>query len=301
MSLHGWYLDPGGHPGRYRYWDGATWSLRTTANPSDPPPFAPSPPTRPRSKSGLIVAVLALVVIVVIGVVVSTRNAGSGVSVDPPYRPPASTAGDDSSGTPTPSGTPSATTAGTASGAGAPVLVRCPTGQPAERAPHPDDGRVYGGNLSFAAATLFGPAGAESRLSFARDVAQQVLLVNNSPGWLAQLAVGQLRREDGFDRGARRTAERVAACVIGGIMYLPYDPVRSDRASKAITVSGHPGWLIETDVTVTNPRLPFSGDHVIFIVVRDGADWGMFFGATPIGSAPLTAILDSAVADLRAS
>ena len=38
MSLPGWYHDPGGSPGHYRYWDGSSWSEGTTTNPADPPP-----------------------------------------------------------------------------------------------------------------------------------------------------------------------------------------------------------------------------------------------------------------------
>jgi len=37
----GWYPDPAGQPQTYRYWDGRTWSDRTTSNPYDPPPGAP--------------------------------------------------------------------------------------------------------------------------------------------------------------------------------------------------------------------------------------------------------------------
>jgi hypothetical protein len=40
---------------------------------------------------------------------------------------------------------------------------------------------------------------------------------------------------------------------------------------------------------------------VIFIVVRDGKDWGFFFGAVPIGNAQLDAVLASTVRELRAS
>ena len=40
---------------------------------------------------------------------------------------------------------------------------------------------------------------------------------------------------------------------------------------------------------------------MIFIVVRDGKDWGFFFGAVPLGNAQLDAVLARTVRGLRAS
>ena len=34
----GWYPDPGGGQGLYRYWDGKSWSAATSPNPGAPPP-----------------------------------------------------------------------------------------------------------------------------------------------------------------------------------------------------------------------------------------------------------------------
>src|SRR4029434_9223386 len=35
----GWYPDPGGGQGLFRYWDGKAWSAATSPNPSAPPPL----------------------------------------------------------------------------------------------------------------------------------------------------------------------------------------------------------------------------------------------------------------------
>ena len=37
-ATSGWYPDPGGGPGLYRYWDGQAWSAATTPDPSSAPP-----------------------------------------------------------------------------------------------------------------------------------------------------------------------------------------------------------------------------------------------------------------------
>jgi hypothetical protein len=138
-------------------------------------------------------------------------------------------------------------------------------------------------------------------MSFAWDVTQQTLPVDAAPSWIAQLAVGQLRASDGFVHDARNTAESVVQCALTSDMYKPHAPVRTDRRSEAVTIDGREGWLIESDITVTAPGLAFPGDRTIFVVVRDGEDWGMFFGAVPIGDIDLNAVLDRTVASLRAT
>jgi hypothetical protein len=49
----GWYPDPGGGQGLYRYWDGRVWSAAVTSNPAAPAPAAslgiPIPPSTPSS------------------------------------------------------------------------------------------------------------------------------------------------------------------------------------------------------------------------------------------------------------
>jgi hypothetical protein len=175
-------------------------------------------------------------------------------------------------------------------------------GDPTLRLPHPTDDRVYGGNLSFAHVPSFAAAEPETRISFGYDVAQQDLTVHEEePGWIAQLAVGQLRAADGFVHGAESTAESFVQCAITGNMYNPYDPTRTDRRSEPLSINGHAGWVIETDITVTTAGLPFPGDRTVFIVVSDGDDWGLFFGAAPIGDAALGRVLAQTVRSLRAS
>ena len=241
-----------------------------------------------------MLGVLAIAVSTVVAVAILIGNfrslgddAPPGAAASPselvsPARPPTATQ--------SPSATPS------------PVpLVRCPTGNPEQRARHPIDGRVYGGNLSFEARPTFEPAALEPRFSFAYDVLQQTLPVSQNPAWIAQLAVGQLRASDGFVHDARNTVESLAQCVVTGRMYGPYVPTRGDIRSESLSIDGRRGWLIESEITVDQPDLALLGDHVIFIVVRDGKDWGFFFGAVPIGNAQLDAVLASTVRELRAS
>jgi len=169
------------------------------------------------------------------------------------------------------------------------------------RAPHPIDGRVYGGNLSFEAQPAFEGAVIEQRFTFAYDVLQQQVMVSQNPPWIAQLAVGQLRAKDGFVNDPRNTVESLAQCVVTGNMYRPYLPTRTDIRSESLSINGRSGWLIDSEITVDRPDLQVKGDHVIFLVVRDRKDWGFFFGAVPIGNARLDAVLATTIRGLRAS
>ena len=304
QSLTGWYPDPGGAPGRYRYWDGTQWSTETTDDPRQPPPRPATPSRRRLPAFWIVAAVAALALLAIIAVGVITVLRGIAPITTPQDPPPTVVGGDDSSPTPTPTPTPTPSPSRSASpspSTGSPApLVPCPLGIPNLRAAHPVDYRVYVGNLSFLAEPTFQTAADEERLNFAWDVTQQKLPVSSQPAWIAQLAVGQLRGSDGFVNDPRNTAESVVQCAISGDLYSPFAPTRTDRRSEAIIIDGREGWLIESDITVTAPGLAFPGDRTIFIVVRDGENWGMFFGAVPIGDAGLDAALDRTVASLQA-
>jgi hypothetical protein len=248
---------------------------------------------------GLLIGVLALVVIIVVAAILIMRGRVPRPITDQTFPSSTVSGWDDSS--PTPEPTPSATASPTATPTPTPSgLTPCPSGDPNRREAHPNDDRVYGGNLSFTRAAGFRPEAQEPRLAFAYDVVQQVLEVNNDPGWIAQLAVGRLLRTDGYT-SARQTAEELVECTVTGLMYQPYQPSRTDRQSKAITVSGHRGWLVDTDIRVIAPGLAFAGDHAVFIVAQDGENWGLFFGAVPIGNPQLNRVLQSRIDSLRAS
>ena len=250
----------------------------------------PSGPSR-RRRLGLIIGVLAVVVTVVVAAIF-IGNFRSLVG-NPLPSPTASGTGE-SSADPTTTSTPGSSATPT-------PLVRCPKGDPNQRARHPADGRVYGGNLSFEEQPTFEHAAVEPRFGFAYDVLQQTLPVSQDTPWIAQLAVGQLRGKDGFVNDPRNTVESLVRCVVTGNMYGPYLPTRTDIRSEGLSIDRHSGWLIESEITVDRPDLAVTGDHTIFIVVRDGKDWGFFFGAVPLGNAQLDAVLARAVRGLRAS
>jgi len=292
--VDGWYPDPGGEPGRYRYWDGSGWSSTTSDDPSHPPPRASGPKRaggRSPARLGLIIGIVALVVVVVVGFALLRGGSGVRPTTDDPLPSSTVSGGDDRSPTPEPTPSPSASRN---------ALAPCPAGNPNRRADHPDDGRVHGGNLSFATEGSFEAAREEARFTFAHDITQQVKRVNDDPGWIAQLAVGEVRIDDGFGPDTQTAAEIVVQCAVTSQLYAPYRATRRDIRSEAMTIDGRQGWVIESNVTVNVRDLPFRGDHSIFILVPDGPNWGLFFGAVPIGDSELDAVLSRAVRGLRA-
>jgi Protein of unknown function (DUF2510) len=297
----GWYPDPAEVPGRYRYWDGSQWSPITTMDPRQPPPIVggsgetTGDDAEPGAATPFLDRHRLPVIISVLVVLLAILAVGAGNLRQVVDRPTL---------TPTASATPTREVSQSRSASptpATPVPVRCPKGNPTLRAPHPIDGRVYGGNLSFEEQPTFERAAVEPRFDFAYDVLQQTLTVSPDPSWIAQLAVGQLRTKDGFVDDPRNTVEHLARCIITGNMYRPYLPTRIDIRSESLSIDGHPGWLIESEITVDQPDLPIAGDHTIFIVVRDGKDWGFFFGAVPLGNAQLDAVLARTIRGLRAS
>jgi len=301
VSRPGWHPDPAGVPGRFRYWDGSRWTTVITADPRQPTPTEPGTASAAAAGAAaqkpwrthrltLIIVVLALVVAAVVEVAAYVGSFRQVVARPAPTPTTSGLAGSSPSPTTESTQTPPVTT-----------LVRCPKGNPNLRANHPLDDRVYGGNLSFEEQPTFEPAAIEPRFSFAYDILQQSVLVSREPAWIAQLAVGQLRGKDGFVNDAQNTVESLVHCVITGNMYSPYVPTRTDIRSESLSIDGHSGWLIDSEITVDRPDLQVKGDHVIFIVVRDGKDWGFFFGAVPIGNAQLDAVLATTIRGLRAS
>ena len=306
-ALPGWYPDPAGTPGRFRYWDGSHWSTTTTGDPRQLPPAEPTQvvSTRPaeggsvgkgarKRRLAVIIGVLAVALTTVVAAVVFGGGLRQIINATPATPTPSRL--DDSSPTPAATPTKSPSTSPTPK-----ALVRCPKGDPTLRAPHPIDGRVHGGNLSFDQQPTFELAAIEQRFTFAYDVLQQSVAVSQNPPWIAQLAVGQLRAKDGFVNDPRNTVESLVQCVINGNMYRPYLPTRTDIRSESLSIDGRSGWLIDSEITVDRPDLQVKGDHVIFLVVRDGKDWGFFFGAVPIGNPRLDAVLAMTIRGLRAS
>ncbi|MCL2317083.1 MAG: DUF2510 domain-containing protein [Actinomycetia bacterium] len=84
MSPPGWYPDPGGAPGRFRYWDGHQWSPQTASAPGSVPQGARSQDGSSRAWLVALVVLLAVTVLIVVVVLVRTRSTPPGWNGDAP-------------------------------------------------------------------------------------------------------------------------------------------------------------------------------------------------------------------------
>jgi hypothetical protein len=315
----GWYPDPGGGAGLFRYWDGKAWSAATSPNPAAPPPtaaignqpttgygtggyggstgsygdqqtyggyatgtsqygtsqygtsqYGAGPGQQPagnptsayanyqqqakkRTPVGWWIGAAALLVVIVVVAVVAIRAIGGGVL------------GGSSSGQATSDVCPPETS------------VTSPI-------QHPNDGRVYGGPLSY---PMLGqpwsaPLG-DDRVPFGSDVASQTVLVeqNYQPNsnWVASILIGELQAGDGFYT-PQQGSQIVVKCILG--KFYGDNPVTSDvKVNQATTIDGHDGWLVESHLTFDIQGLQTKGELMIVAIVSAGDSSGLYYASIP--------------------
>lgn len=292
MSRAGWYPDPGGQPGKFRYWTGTSWSASITDNPNQAAPtggIGATPPSwssypggyqtqqpKRRSALGWWIGIGVVVVAVIVAVTLVIQNLGNVFG-----------------GQPTPGSNP---TQGVC-----PKDVRT-TASPAA---DPNDGRVHGGALSYP--RLGSPWGApeiETRVPFGRDVLVQSVTIEpdyNGKGssWVASVLVGELVAGDGFF-SPEQGSEIVVKCIMG-VFYGDAEVTRADKVNKASTVDGKDAWLVETQLSFDIPGLKAKGELAIILIVATSAESSSIYYASIPDNAPsqLTTDARRAMSQLR--
>ncbi|MGI3784587.1 MAG: DUF2510 domain-containing protein [Janthinobacterium lividum] len=310
MSTPGWYPDPGGRSGHYRFWDGETWAPTTTANPAPTVGGGgPPSPRRPSRHVGrwLVVGAVLLVVLAVVGALV--LRPGAQPVADPV--PTASATGpvggeDPTSPVPTdpfPSSvvptqpsprmpSPSVAQPGSAD------PVSCPVGNPFSRQDHARDGRVHGGSLSFPRQPGWEDPGPEaSAFTWAYDLGETDIQLTQSR--YASYAVGAVSVADGFEDP--HTAARLAMrCTIASALYSDVSS-RTDLVDEETTVDGYRAWSLRSEIRTYDARTSFQGDTVqITVVDLDSPEsLAFFWGSAPIGDETFDERLDEVVQQLH--
>lgn len=277
----GWYPDPGGGVGLYRYWDGRAWSAATSPNPAAPPPVQPlGAPTQPttstpygsgsgtayanlqqmptrRSGVGWWIAAAALVVVIVIVAVIALRAIGGGSTVGPNI----------------PGGQPSQNP--------------CPeeTSETVAPSVRPPDGRVHGGPVSY---PVLGPPwsapNGDPRVPFGSDVQHQMVDVEpnyNGLGqsWVASILVAELQAGDGFFT-PQQGSQIVVRCILG--KFYSDAEVDSDvKVNRATTIDGHEAWLVESQLSFEIEGLETKGELLIVAIVAVGTTAGLYYASIP--------------------
>jgi Protein of unknown function (DUF2510) len=317
----GWYPDPGGGRGLYRYWDGKAWSAATSPNPSASPPSpllgAPSTPGQGDAGQGAY----------------GSRPLGAGSAQPNPYGQQAYGAGayanfQSVQKKRSPIGwwiagaalvivivvvaviairalTGGGTIPGIPGGGGQPTSEVCPkpsSASPEETATHPNDGRVHGGPVSFPelAAPWEAPRGDE-RVPFGRDVLEQTVTIepNYQPNsnWVASILVGELQAGDGFFT-PEQGSHIVVKCILGA--FYGDNPVKSDvKVNKATTIDGHEGWVVESQLSYDIPGLKAKGELLIVAIVAAKDSSGLYYASIPNNAPELVAPARESLAQLK--
>ncbi|MFZ1410734.1 MAG: DUF2510 domain-containing protein [Micropruina sp.] len=261
MSNAGWYPDPGGQPGMYRYWTGSSWSTAVTPNPQQGLPTAPGTPGQ-RSKTPVgwwLGGLAALVAIALVIWFVFQQVSGLlGGNTGPVSNP----------------------TAG--------VCPRSTGETPTARA-RAADGRVHGGKLSFP--ELGAPWTApepEWRVPFGTDALTQTVSIepnyDGNSSWVASVLVGELVAGDGFF-SPQQGSEIVVKCIMG-VFYGDAEVVRDDKVNKATTLDGKDAWLVESHLTFDIPNLKTKGELAIILIVATSLESSSIFYASIPDTSP---------------
>lgn len=307
MSEPGWYPDPGGRPGHYRFWDGQAWGLSTTSElPGGTGGSAGGPGgTGPRRSRGLrvgLVATAAAVVLVLVAVgalVLRERDREVAAPSASPTPSASSTSGTPGAGPSTPAGgseTPGVAPSGTPSAV--PSAEPCLFGSPYSRQDHPRDDRVHGGSLSFPLPAGWTYPGRQvDAFTWAYDVGEADTQVQQQ--WYSTYAVGAVSVADGFEDPAG-AAERMMGCTLASSLYRGVTS-RTDLVSEETSVGGYPAWTLRSEIRADDPRTTSGGDTVQITVVDldSGEALAFFWGCAPLGDAALTAQLDEVASQLE--
>ncbi|MGA4506302.1 DUF2510 domain-containing protein [Propionibacteriaceae bacterium G1746] len=273
MAEAGWYPDPAGGEG-YRYWDGDQWSAQTQLRPggTSAAPGAGHDPSTPivvkgssdddedEPRAGLWsqvkgpVVIIAIVLVTIIALIWALMqlgvlgNRGPGPS-NPTEFCPAVTDGNYSVD------------------------------------PHPRDGRVYGGELSYP--QLGAPWSAptvDGRVPFGRDVQTQTITIeqNYRPGqnWVASVLVGELIDGDGF-QSPEAGMDMVARCIVGA--FYGDSPVqREDVTRRPMVVDGREAFMLEMHLSFDVRGLQAKGETAIIIIVNtSGSKNSIYYASIP--------------------
>jgi hypothetical protein len=316
----GWYPDPGGGQGLFRYWDGKAWSAATSPNPSAPPPSpglvgggtpqqggqTPQQGGRPEGQAGQA------------GYGQSGQAAGYGQGGQPAY---GQSAYDPSLGTAyadyqelekkkSPIGwwiagaalviviivvavlAIRAVTGGDTGTAGGPVVQpsqdACPpqsTATPEAPASHPADGRVHGGPVSYPQlGSPWGPPQGETRVPFGSDVLSQLVPVEtNYDGKGANWVASVLVGELQAGDGfftPEQGSQIVVKCILGS--FYGDNPVNSNiKVNEKVTIDDHEGWLVESQLTFDIEGLETKGELLIVAIVSAGNRSGLYYASIP--------------------
>jgi hypothetical protein len=282
----------------YRYWTGTSWTEAITANPQGTPPPTTQPirggygaggygpgsgasgqgsyvpgsygqgtdpygSTKKKSNLGWWVGGLAVLVAVAVALFLIIR-ALTGVGPGPilPDLP----------------GGPSATVTPN-------ICPPAASGSTLPTATNQRPGWVSGGKLAYPALGDPWQDAVDNRVPWGALASEQMVVDQpdydgEGHDWVSSIIVSDLFVGDGF-ASTKVAAETVLKCVLG-TYYADTVVTPNEISSAQHNVDGHPGWLIETQLSFTVPGLNAKGERVLLLVVQTGDDdYSLFYASVP--------------------
>lgn len=281
MAQPGWYPDPVGTPGEFRYWDGTTWSADTSATPGLPP----EPPTKPRParRSGAVVVLVAVVAIMALVVWRAGSGGSLGGSGDAQTDSPTVSAWDETAtNAPGPS----------SPGSSAPACSDTQAGT---------DGKVVAGRMQSGRLTAptISTWEAPKRPVHIRGFTQSIGQIKTiTSRWESSSLLATAARSD-FPT-AQQAARGLIDCLIFYVYFRGFTGAKT-VSSEPFSVDGHPGHRIRVEVTVDNEGPDIPGDVLDLIVVDTGDPdaWGIYLATVTIGDQVTQADVDAVIGDLH--
>lgn len=294
--MPGWYPDPAGQPGRFRYWDGHAWSQQTTGDPRSTPapgtgPASAGAPRGPSSRGpssrgtggrrgrGPLVAAIAVLLLAALLLWWLLARGGSNPASAPEDRDTSTPIVSAWNETSKPSASPSASSPRPSGGA----LTSCPdTGGNAVFASH---GVIQGGGLTASAvpgwrvSTDFSMVWAHNTESYSSTVRS-----SGVASWFSVVSLSSLDRSDGFT-SPQQAARGVMDCFASSSYYASFTG-RDNETDTDVTINAHHGFHVQAQVHVDDPHFPgIAGDVVDVIVVDTGdpATFALFVSSYTIG------------------
>lgn len=291
--MPGWYPDPAGSAGRFRFWDGKSWSNDTTGDPTSPPPGGSGRGRRGgddgRGWTWLIVGVAAVAVVAVIAWLIFGGRTGITTPFEPAQEDSNSSTptvqGWDETSKPTPPPTEQAS------------FVDCPYTQATDSTNQGNDDRLHSAKLSVEMIDGWS-YDSSFYLQWVSDLHTVIDPVR--PGWISNIGVGTLNAADGFV-SPQISAQQTMECFASSGYYMNFTN-RVDLIDEATTVSGYPAWRMRSEVRIQSPEMPeIEGDEVDIIVIDlgDPNKMGLFISSVTIGDTARRAQVDAAITTLR--
>lgn len=289
MAEAGWYPDPAGRPGVYRWFDGRDWTEQTTGGPSGGQGTGGGGDSSGGNGSGGGRGpgriILGGIVVVLLGALVVWLVLRQGSSGDQGGARP-----DNNTSTPTVSPWNEKSSSPSAGSS----VVKCPQGTTSQAAATAD-GRLHSGPISVA--MIDGWDDEDLTMPWVRQINSQTDIVYTaSPtSWMSVSGVGQLAAADGFS-APRDAARMMTQCFASSQYYSGYTGSRV-VSQQEFDRNGHAGWWIRSEIHVSMSELPQVRGDVVDVVVMDtgNSDFlGVYFNSATIGDSSRQKLVDAA-------